>query len=87
MEIHVTHAKGIFSKLNGAKYFSTLNLCAGYHHIPFNEDSIPKTAFASPFGKYECLKVTFWTGTGTSILLRTNEKSIKALTLCYYLPR
>ena len=33
----------IFSKLNGAKYFSTLDLHAGYHHIPLNGDSIPKT--------------------------------------------
>ena len=51
--------KDIFSKLNGAKYCSTLKLCAGYHHIPLNEDSIPKTAFTSLFGKYEYLKVPF----------------------------
>ena len=31
----------IFSKLNGAKYFSTLNLHVGYHHIPLEGDSIP----------------------------------------------
>ena len=43
----------IFSQLNGAKYFSTLDLCAGYHHIPLDKYSIPKTAFISPFGKYE----------------------------------
>ena len=47
----------IFVKLNGAKYFSTLDLCTGYHHIPLEEDSIPKTAFASPFWRYEYLKV------------------------------
>ena len=63
----------IFSKLNGAKYFSTLNLCTGYHHIPLIEDSIPKTAFTSPFGKYEYLKVPYWPGTDTSILPRTHE--------------
>ena len=49
----------IFSELNAVKYFSTLNLHTGYHHIPFNEDSFPKTAFTSPFGKYEYLKVPF----------------------------
>ena len=27
-----------FSKLNGAKYFSTLNLHDGYHNIPLEED-------------------------------------------------
>ena len=26
--------KDIFSKLNGATYFTTLDLRAGYHHIP-----------------------------------------------------
>ena len=41
----------IFSQLNGAKYFSTLDLRAGYHHIGLTADSIPKIAFTSPFGK------------------------------------
>ena len=35
----------IFSQLNGAKYLSTLDLRAGYHHIGLTADSIPKTAF------------------------------------------
>ena len=47
----------IFSQLNGGKYFSTLDLWAGYHHIPLDKVSIPKTAFTSPFGKY--IKVPF----------------------------
>ena len=45
----------IFSKLNGAKYFSTLDLTAGYNHIPLDKTLISKTAFNSPFGKYEYL--------------------------------
>ena len=49
----------IFSKLNGAKYFTTLDLRARYHHIPLNISSIPKTAFNSPFGKYGYVKVPF----------------------------
>ena len=49
----------IFSQLNGAKYFSTLDLRAGYHHIGLTTDSIPKTAFTSLFGKYEYVKVPF----------------------------
>ena len=51
--------KDIFSKLNGAKYFSTLDLRASYHHIPLDKSSIPKTAFNSPFQKYEYVKVPF----------------------------
>ena len=38
----------IFSKLNGATYFTTLDLWAGYHHIPLDKPSIPKTTFNSP---------------------------------------
>ena len=49
----------IFSQLNGAKYFSTLDLIAGYHHIGLTADSIPKTAFTSPLGKDEYVKVPF----------------------------
>ena len=49
----------IFSKLNGATYFTTLDLRAGYHHIPLDKPSIPKTAFNSPFSKFEYVKVPF----------------------------
>ena len=49
----------VFSKLNSAEYFSTLDLCAEYHHISLDEYSIPKTAFNSLFGKYEYIKVPF----------------------------
>ena len=49
----------IFSKLNGVKYFSTLDLLAGYHHIPLDESSMPKMAFNSPFRKYKYVKVPF----------------------------
>ena len=49
----------IFSKLNGAMYFTTLDLQAGYHHIPLDKPSIPKMAFNSPFGKYEYVKAPF----------------------------
>ena len=49
----------IFSKLNGAKCFSTLDLRAGYHHIPLDKSLIPKTAFTSPFGKYEYVEALF----------------------------
>ena len=49
----------IFLKLNGASYFTMLDLRAGYHHIPLDKPSILKTAFNSPFGKYKYVKVPF----------------------------
>ena len=41
----------IFSKLNGATYFTTLDLRAEYHHIPLDKPPIPKTAFNFTFQK------------------------------------
>ena len=49
----------IFLKLNGAKYFSALNLRAGYHQIPLDKSSIPKTGFNLPFRKNKYVKVPF----------------------------
>ena len=49
----------IFSKLNGVTYFTTLDLWAGYHHIPLDKPSIPKTALNSSFRKYEYIKVPY----------------------------
>ena len=60
-KIHMAHAKSgrHFSKLKGATYFTTLDLRAGYHHIPLDKPSIPRTAFNSLFGKFENVKVPF----------------------------
>ena len=55
----MSKVEDIFSKLNGAKDFTMLDLRAGYHHIPLDKTSILKTAFNSPFGKYDYIKVPF----------------------------
>ena len=47
------------AKLGKAKFFTTLDLRSGYHHIALNDDAIRKTAFVTPLGKYEYLKVPF----------------------------
>ena len=49
----------ILAKLGKAKFFSTLHLRSGYHHIALDKDAIMKTAFVTPFGKYKYLKVSF----------------------------
>ena len=56
---HMQKVEDIFSKLNGDTYFTTLDLQAGYHHIPLYKPSISKMAFKSPFGKYEYVKAPF----------------------------
>jgi len=45
--------------LQGAKYFSTLDLKNGFFHVPVDEQSRKFTAFIIPDGHYEFLRVPF----------------------------
>ena len=49
----------MYAKLKGAKVSSTIDLRSGYHHIVLGKSSRAKTAFVTPFGKYEFLMVPF----------------------------
>ena len=49
----------IFAKLGKANFSQLLNLRSGYHHISLDKGVIKKTAFVTPLGKYEYLKVPF----------------------------
>ena len=49
----------MYANLKGSRVFSTIDLRSGYHHIALGKDSRAKTAFVTPFGKYEFLMVPF----------------------------
>ena len=49
----------MYANLHGAKVFTTLDLRSGYYHIALDKESKAKTAFVTPFGKYEFNAVPF----------------------------
>ena len=49
----------MYANLRGAKIFTTLDLHSGYYHIALDDESKAKTAFVTPFGKYEFNAVLF----------------------------
>ena len=48
-----------FSKLGGAKVFSTINLHSGYYHIGLTLESRAKPVFVVPMGKWEFKRTPF----------------------------
>ena len=47
----------LVDSLNGAKFFSVLDLASGFHQISIKEEDKYKTAFNTPFGLYEWERV------------------------------
>ena len=71
--------KDILAKLGKAKYFTMLDLRSGYHHTALDKQSIKKTAFCTPFGKYEYLKVPFGLAQAPSCFQKLMNKVLKGL--------
>jgi hypothetical protein len=49
----------LFDQLAGAKVFSKVDLCSGYHQIKIRLEDVPKTAFSTRYGLYEYLVMSF----------------------------
>ena len=69
----------MYTNLCGAKIFTTLDLRSGYYHIALDKESKAKTAFVTPFGKYEFNAVPFGLVHSTCIFPTINIYCITGL--------
>ena len=69
----------MYAKLKGAKVFSTIDLRSGNHHIALSKSSRAKTAFVTPFGKYEFLMVPFGLAQAPAYFQLLMNKFLKGL--------
>jgi hypothetical protein len=55
----VARVDDVIDRLQGARIFSTLDLKCGYWQIELDDESIPKTAFSTPDGHFEFVRMPF----------------------------
>jgi hypothetical protein len=72
-------AQDLFQRLSGDKYLSKLDLSKGYWQIPVRSKDVEKTAFVTPDGKYEFLRMPFGMVNSGATLVRGMRKLLTDL--------
>lgn len=69
----------VFDRLAGAKYFSSLELMSGYWQVPVANAYTCKTAFVTPEGLYEFLRMPFGLNNAPSTFQRLMDRVLARL--------
>ena len=78
---NIPRMEALIDSLKGAKYFATLDLISGYHQVRVAEDHKERTAFSTPCGFYQMIKMPFGLHGAPSTFQRLMEKALDGLVM------
>ena len=71
-------------KFDNVQYFSELDICKAYYQVKLTENSTPLTAFATPLGLYEFVRMPFGLVTACATYVRLMRKILEGLDVSFY---
>ena len=73
----------IYARLKGSNIYSMFDMRSGYYHMVLSEESRPKSAFVSSFGKWEFKRCSFGVAQAPAYFQRLVNEVLSGLTFAF----
>ena len=76
---HLSTAKELFVKINGAKVFTSLDASSGFWQIALDYESSELTTFLTPFGRLRFIRLPFGLNSSSKVLHRAMQTILEGI--------